>query len=643
MISASFLFGGSMPFPNEHAARLVNPGEFVRFRRVNNELGSGIHAIYGIREDGTSAIQSVRFDVSDYTRMQARKWLRDHEMSTGGFEPAAEKETRTKKGYLELKVPEEHAEELAINPDDPTTTNPEDMHITLGVFDATYLDPTVLVKAVADIANEAHPVSVRLNGKARFMNSDEHAAVVLTDSPELFALRNKAEAQVSPFDTMHGYNPHITIKKLTPDEADPEYMLPPGIITLTEMVLTVDGREYMFPMRGMDGNIPPGFHMSKGENMCKACASHREEGKGAGAMGYEPHCARFDYGLTEEGWVCDDYMTPSPDEIEFFVAALPPDLPIVANGEWDEQKALVRVQDREVDLPEGAWVVSSEEKNFGLICDVDDEQGLVIVPAAVKALFDNEWPKWIEGSVLKDAQKYSAQCAHKVMAQEDTQSKSVDLDTFEAMGHQIEFATNGNQLKALNNESTEDNLVVANYLVLWGGRDLEGTLTRRVNADGSKGEFFTPATDFESIFTEKGFLPEDWEHRQDVEGIAPKDQVLGHVDWKSAQMDSLGLWAKRVLDRRNMYIKMLEQLGWFQKGLIGSSTEPISADVVKGDDGELIKWPLRADTMTVMPMEPRMMAGNELEIIKALGVPLIEGDKNKIEAAKIRLRIKLSS
>ena len=59
-----------------------------------------------------------------------------------------------------------------------------------------------------------------------------------------------------------------------------------------------------------------------------------------------------------------------------------------------------------------------------------------------------------------------------------------------------------NAFKAIS--KTDDELVVENYIVLFGGRDLEGVGSKRVNPDGSKGEFFTKNTDFESDYTKTG-------------------------------------------------------------------------------------------------------------------------------------------
>lgn len=174
-------------------------------------------------------------------------------------------------------------------------------------------------------------------------------------------------------------------------------------------------------------------------------------------------------------------------------------------------------------------------------------------------------------------------------------------------------AINANALKAISRTDTE--LRVGNYMVLFGGRDLEGLATPRKNRDGSKGEFFTKATTFESPYTETGVLHIDWEHSAGAEGLGP-DDVLGYVDMKTARLDDKGLFVERVLNRRNRYVQFVEEL--IDAGLIGNSTEAVSDGVVKAPNGEIKAWPLRRDTLTVSPMEPRMMSQNTLSAIKAL-------------------------
>jgi len=174
--------------------------------------------------------------------------------------------------------------------------------------------------------------------------------------------------------------------------------------------------------------------------------------------------------------------------------------------------------------------------------------------------------------------------------------------------------TEGNALKALSVTDTE--FRVGNYMALFGGRDLEGIASPRVNADGSFGEYFTKATKFDSPYTELDMVAIDWEH-----GVAPQDEpgrddLLGRVDWKTAKIDDKGLFVERVLNRRNQYVQFLEEL--IKLGLIGTSSEPIQNGAKSAKNGEITEWPLMRDTLTVTPMEPRMMSENTLTAFKAL-------------------------
>ena len=171
-----------------------------------------------------------------------------------------------------------------------------------------------------------------------------------------------------------------------------------------------------------------------------------------------------------------------------------------------------------------------------------------------------------------------------------------------------------NALKAISQTDTE--LRVGNYLVLYGGRDLEGTLSAKKNADGSIGEYFAPTTQLDSPYTAAGRLPVGWEHGRAPEGEDPG--TLGWVDWATAKSDALGVWVERVLDRRNRYVRLLETL--IAEGMIGTSSEADGAQVEKAEDGRIDRWPLIGDTLTVSPMEPRMLTANALQAAKALGL-----------------------
>lgn len=186
-----------------------------------------------------------------------------------------------------------------------------------------------------------------------------------------------------------------------------------------------------------------------------------------------------------------------------------------------------------------------------------------------------------------------------------------------------EDAGKSNALKAIS--ETPDELRVANYIVLFGGRDLEGLGSSNKNADGSRGEFFTRATQFDSEATAKGLLPIDWEHNtmrgQAIDGIAP-GEYLGVVDWKTARVDEKGVWVERVLNRRHKYMQWIEAL--IKQGLIGNSSE--AHGVTKAATGEITRYPLVRDTLTVQPMEPRMMTANVVTALKALGVDITDED-----------------
>lgn len=79
------------PFEGEHACRLKDPEDFERFARENDAIEIGdktADAIFGIKSDDTSELQSVRFDKDEFTEGEAKSWCDDH---SGEFEAATEK------------------------------------------------------------------------------------------------------------------------------------------------------------------------------------------------------------------------------------------------------------------------------------------------------------------------------------------------------------------------------------------------------------------------------------------------------------------------------------------------------------------------------------------------------------------------
>ena len=77
------------PYPNEHAARLRDPGQYDRFRRRNDAAGKGVDFIFGIKEGESGAeLQAIRFKLSEFTAAEARAWLREHDYEPLEFEEA---------------------------------------------------------------------------------------------------------------------------------------------------------------------------------------------------------------------------------------------------------------------------------------------------------------------------------------------------------------------------------------------------------------------------------------------------------------------------------------------------------------------------------------------------------------------------
>lgn len=188
------------------------------------------------------------------------------------------------------------------------------------------------------------------------------------------------------------------------------------------------------------------------------------------------------------------------------------------------------------------------------------------------------------------------------------------VETYEPVG--------SNALKAVS--TTDDDFIVENYIILFGdedNRDLEGIASSNKNADGSLGEFFTSATKLESAYTETGRLLIDWEHgwQPDKGVIQPgRDDILGYVDWKSVKVDDKGVWVQRVLNRHNQYMQFLEVL--IDQNIIGTSSEFVPGKDKAKANGEITEWPLKRDTLTVMPMEWRQKweQQNVLQAMKGL-------------------------
>ena len=148
-----------------------------------------------------------------------------------------------------------------------------------------------------------------------------------------------------------------------------------------------------------------------------------------------------------------------------------------------------------------------------------------------------------------------------------------------------------------------DEFRVANYIILFGGRD-------------ATGEYFTPQTKIESSYIKSGVLHVDFEHGLDPDDVGMSEhEVLGYVDWKTAKTDENGVFVERVLKRQARYMDTMKRM--IESGLIGTSSASVNGKA-KRIGSEIVEWPLKRDSLTLTPAEPRMLSSNVLSDVKTL-------------------------
>ena len=103
-----------MPYPNEHAARIVNPDEFIdgSFRR--KVISQGITIIVGKKKEdsGSMVTQAYRFNIRYFSAAEAKQWLSDHDIDFMTFEAAKETESKSAETDEEIRVSNDLKEEF---------------------------------------------------------------------------------------------------------------------------------------------------------------------------------------------------------------------------------------------------------------------------------------------------------------------------------------------------------------------------------------------------------------------------------------------------------------------------------------------------------------------------------------------------
>jgi len=151
-----------------------------------------------------------------------------------------------------------------------------------------------------------------------------------------------------------------------------------------------------------------------------------------------------------------------------------------------------------------------------------------------------------------------------------------------------------NKIKVI--KTTDDELVIGGWGVVFGGEDLEG-------------ETFTKETDF---WLDKlpGSRPVLFEHGFDKQAGM---QVLGKT--MTLETKDEGLWVEAQLDRHERYVQYVEEL--LESGALGWSSGAVGHLAQKS--GQVWKsWPIAEFSLTPIPAEPRTLGVREVRSLAEL-------------------------
>lgn len=82
-----------MPYPNQHAGRVIDPNKFEKGSFRTKEITPGVSVIMGkLKGQNTMTTQAYRFSKEKFTEEQAKTWLKKHKVKTSTFEPAKKDE-----------------------------------------------------------------------------------------------------------------------------------------------------------------------------------------------------------------------------------------------------------------------------------------------------------------------------------------------------------------------------------------------------------------------------------------------------------------------------------------------------------------------------------------------------------------------
>jgi len=198
------------PYVAEHAARITDPAQYDGFRRMQNELGDGIHIIIGLK-DGTSELQSIRFDKEKWSADDARAWLSDNGFEPLEFEPAVEERTMSEEQIetvepevVEATETEVEAEERKAAPEithramqlEPQAVNAEERRVRMAISSEEPVSRSFGME-VLEHSSEAIDLSFLNSGRAPLLlDHDPEQQIGVIESVELDGSARRLRATV---------------------------------------------------------------------------------------------------------------------------------------------------------------------------------------------------------------------------------------------------------------------------------------------------------------------------------------------------------------------------------------------------------------------------------------------------------------
>ncbi len=162
-------------------------------------------------------------------------------------------------------------------------------------------------------------------------------------------------------------------------------------------------------------------------------------------------------------------------------------------------------------------------------------------------------------------------------------------------------------------KAIDDLLELNGYTQLYGseiksiGEDtLRGYAVRFGDADHAdlQRDYYTKSTDF---WLDHFGWPRPITYHHGMDAQTRNDPVIGH--WLKAGVDDVGVWMEGQMDRAHAYYKAMKELA--QRGYLRLSSDSAPQWVIRERQqngvNEIKRWPLVTSSVTVTPMEPRML------------------------------------